>query len=755
MQATQQETMPDKEPVSKTVDPNDSEFAWNALTDIIESLAVAWDQAPPEPDLRKFTLPPQQPYRRVAVAELIKVDLEYRAELGHVLVSLEDYARRWPELHDEGGIPTDLIYEDFRIRSRHGHATELSDYTRRFPHAATALRRMLADENGGATTSMISARHVADFEAGQNVDDFDLLVQLGKGSFATVFLARQNSLQRLVALKISADQGVEPQTLAQLDHPHIVRVYDQRQLPDRDVRLMYMQYVAGGTLQDALRHLKSMPPATWKGNTFVTAIDRCLIDRGEDPAYDSQHHKEMTTLSWPQVVCRLGEQLAGALDYAHKHNVLHRDIKPANVLLSAEGHAKLVDFNVSFCSEVAGASPATFFGGSLVYMSPEQLQACDPHHERTPAELDGRSDVYSLGVVLYELLNGERPFGEEHITGNWSETLSGMIQRRQEGIDKSRQLLNRSGTARDNDCPQLLLDAIDRCLQPEIEKRFSSAAELKRQLDWAAQPGTRQVLEPPKLLARPFTARFALLIILGLLLLPNVMAAWFIYSYNLIEAVPARIQETFWKTQSVINGIAFPLGIVLLILVAQPVTHLMRHIRAGRDVTVDSIYKACKRNLMLGHWCAIVCMPMWAFAGVLYPAILSQQTVSLDRRAWIDFMGSHALAGVIASAYAFFAVTYFCLRVWQPQLMNAMLSMTDSHSLKPRLNLLGWLLSFYQLLSAIIPLAAMTLLVTWGEAKNRFALSVLSVTSLLGSVVLFWLTKRLQNIVTTLQRLVD
>jgi serine/threonine protein kinase len=746
--------MRNNDSIPKTVNLSDSEVAWNALTDIIDSFAVAWDQSPPEPNLDEFTPPLQQPYRRLALTELIKVDLEYRAELGQVIVPLEDYARRWPELHDEGGIPTDLIYEDYRIRSRHDHAAELGDYTRRFPHAATALRRMLADENSGATTSIIAARHVAGFEPGQRVDDFDLLVQLGKGAFATVFLARQNSMQRLVALKISADQGVEPQTLAQLDHPHIVRVYDQRQLPDRDVRLMYMQYVAGGTLQDALQHLKSMPPATWKGNTFVTAIDQCLIDRGEEPAYDSQHHEEMTTLSWPQVVCRLGEQLAGALDYAHKQNVLHRDIKPANVLLTAEGHAKLVDFNVSFCGEVAGASPATFFGGSLVYMSPEQLQACNPHHERTPAELDGRSDVYSLGVLLHELLSGERPFGEERVTGNWSETLSSMIKRRQEWLDTSKQRLNLTGMAREN-CPRLLLDAIDRCLQPKVEKRFSSAAELRRQLNWAAQPGTRQVLEPPELLSRPLAARFALVIMLGLMLLPNVMSAWFIYSYNLIEAVPTRVHGVFWKTQGVINGIAFPLGILLLILVALPVTRVIRRIRAERDVTADSIYKACKRNLMLGQWCAIVCMPLWAFAGVLYPAILSQQNASLDRRAWFDFMGSHALAGVIASAYAFFAVTYFCLRVWQPQLMKAMLFTTARHSLKPSLDLLGWLLSFYQLLSAIIPLVSLTLLVTWGEAKNRFALSVLCLASLLGSVVLFWISKRLQSIVTTLQQLVD
>ncbi len=143
------------------------------------------------PALDEFTPAPKQPHRRLALVELIKVDLEYRAERGLALDSLEDYARRWPELHDDEGIPTDLIYEDFRIRSRRGHAADLQDYARRFPHAATALQRMLANERGGATTSMVAARHVAEFECGQRIDDFDLLVQLGKGAFATVFLARK------------------------------------------------------------------------------------------------------------------------------------------------------------------------------------------------------------------------------------------------------------------------------------------------------------------------------------------------------------------------------------------------------------------------------------------------------------------------------------------------------------------------------------------------------------------------------------
>ena len=138
--------------------------------------------------------------------------------------------------------------------------------------------------------------------------------------------------------------------------------------------------------------------------------------------------------NWPTTVCWLGARLAAALDYAHRHGVLHRDVKPANVLLDADGCPKLADFNVSFSSKLDGATPAAYFGGSLAYMSPEQLEASNPDHDRQPDELDGRSDVYSLAVMLWELLAGTRPFGEERVAANMIETLTQLAERRRAGV---------------------------------------------------------------------------------------------------------------------------------------------------------------------------------------------------------------------------------------------------------------------------------------------------------------------------------
>src|SRR5690606_22375788 len=93
-------------------------------------------------------------------------------------------------------------------------------------------------------------------QAGDTVADFDLILGLGQGAFAHVYLARQRSMQRVVALQVSADSGSEPQTLAELDLDAIVRVFDQHVLEDRRLRLLYMQYLPGGTLQSVARRVQ-------------------------------------------------------------------------------------------------------------------------------------------------------------------------------------------------------------------------------------------------------------------------------------------------------------------------------------------------------------------------------------------------------------------------------------------------------------------------------------------------------------------
>ena len=194
-----------------------------------------------------------------------------------------------------GGIlPCDLIYEEYLIRRHLPDAPEPADYFRRFPRETNALKRMFdLKQTCSATMTLAVGARRPPLDVGQQIDDFDVLVRLGEGAFASVFLARQRSMQRLVALKVSRDHGSESQTLAQLDHPGIVRVYDQRILPTQRLRLMYMQHVLGGTLQGVLQARAPCPAGLRSGKTLLDTIDEALVHNGQAIPQDSSTRRRL------------------------------------------------------------------------------------------------------------------------------------------------------------------------------------------------------------------------------------------------------------------------------------------------------------------------------------------------------------------------------------------------------------------------------------------------------------------------------
>src|SRR2546426_2416332 len=197
--------------------------------------------------------------------------------------------------------------------------------------------------------------------------------ELGHGGMAVVFYAEDRKHHRPVAVKVLRPElGAvigserflrEIEIAAQLTHPHILPLYDS----GAAVGLLYyvMPYVEGESLRDRLEREKQLP------------LDDAL---------------------------QIAREVADALSFAHSYGVVHRDIKPENILLEA-GHAVVSDFGIARALTAAGARRITQTGialGTPAYMSPEQAAA--------DTELDGRSDVYSLGCVLYEMLAGQPPF---------------------------------------------------------------------------------------------------------------------------------------------------------------------------------------------------------------------------------------------------------------------------------------------------------------------------------------------------------
>ena len=717
---------------------------WELLAARLETFVDAWETEPSPPGVREY-LPDEPPeLRRLALVELIKVDLDYRWQRHEHGPLVEDYLADLPELETSGEVPVDLVYEEFHIRRRTGHEVAGDEYFARFPRQETQLRRLLGIESPEVSTALFAASRPDDIQLGEQLDDFNLLAQLGKGAFANVYLARQESMQRLVALKVSADQGTEPQTLAQLDHPHIVRVYDQRIMSERRLRLLYMKYVAGGTVQDAIQWSKQYAREQLGGNVLIEAVDQALDRRGETPPLHSQSRQKYAGAPWWQAVCHLGAELASALDYAHDRGVLHRDLKPANILLTSEAAPQLVDFNISFCSKISGATPAAYFGGSLAYMSPEQLEACNPNHARPPDTLSGQSDVYSLGVVLWELLNGERPFQDTQIVGNWSGTLDAMIERRRAGPNMH--ALDQLGSA----CPAAFKAVLARAIEADTSRRYANAAEMAADLQLCLHPEAEQLLRPAANRWEHRLRRHPVAVFLVAFLLPNILAGVFNYDYNFIHIVKrlsAESFDVFFVVVMTINPIVYTLGIIVVLRMAWPA--LMAAKRGPPDDAIQAA-KLRRDALSIGHRAVLICMVLWLLAGIAFPLLMHILGAPMTSKDYLHFLTSMAMCGIIAAVYPYFGATWFAVHVLYPSLVRTATCCADDEADLAWVERTSW---YYFGLSVLLPMFGVVLLVMTGDDRSQLSLIILSASSLIGCACLFVLARRLQRDLATLGEL--
>jgi len=639
---------------------------WDALAERIEAFIAGWESGE-LPGIATF-LPPPEPLvlRRMVLVELIKVDMEQRASR-NMRRSLEEYAAEFPELLDEGEPPCDLIYEEFHVRRQAGENPSPREYYERFPRSSEALKRLLGCEDLSATTQLLGVKRAEGFAAGQRLDDFDLLFELGKGAFGSVFLARQLSMQRLVALKVSADKGNEPATLATLDHPNIVRVYDQRTLPEQRIRVLYMQFAPGGTLQEVVAKVRGLPAHARTGGILAESVSDAVQRTGTAMGDESSAQRRLRASTWPETVCRLGIQLAQALDYAHNRGVLHRDVKPANILLSGDGSPKLADFNISFCSQLEGATPAAYFGGSLAYMSPEQLEACNPHHARQPSDLDGRSDLFSLAVVLWELLFGERPFQDESLQAGWTATLEEMTRRRRETSPV------RPLSASNDPLTHRLEAVLRRALSADPANRQPDGASLARDLSLCLNPGAWDLLRATGQGWQKAFRRHPLLALVPLNLIPFIIAAvfnWF-FNYGTIIAGNPSLEAAFYELSFYINGTLFPIGTALIIWYIFPVGRAVKAIQAGKEVPEQVYYEARKRVFWTGHAIATIGVACWLIAGIVFPIGLFLMTKNeLAPTGFLHFLLSQGTCGLVSAGFPFLASAWVALRVFYPILLG-------------------------------------------------------------------------------------
>lgn len=335
----------------------------------------------------------------------------------------------------------DLFHAALKLEPS-GRATFLAELRASDPELLAEVESLIAahemegsfiDSPAYDATTELAAATQADSRLGRSVGRYNIVAPLGKGAMGDVYLAEDSSLRRKVAIKflhaeVVADEHAqkrlirEAQAAATLDHPNICQIHEVG--ADDGQSFIVMQYIDGETLASRMRR----KPLT---------IDEALA---------------------------IAAQLADALSEAHSRRIIHRDLKPSNIMIAARGQAKLMDFGIAKFvaqrspletvaeNESALTEPGVLLG-TVPYMSPEQARG---------EELDGRSDIFSLGVALYEMVSGHQPFAADSAAG----TLAAILSHDPPPL----------GTR--PDVPAELQRIVRKCLEKDRERRYQSASDL-------------------------------------------------------------------------------------------------------------------------------------------------------------------------------------------------------------------------------------------------------------------------------------
>ncbi len=353
------------------------------------------------------------------LVEIVKTDLRRRFDAGQ-RPTVAEYLDRFPELGSADSRVLSLVYEEFCLCEERDGSADVDSFCERYPDWKSSLESQLRyhrliSQAAGATDALPRFP-----KAGEKFEEFQLLSLLGKGGTSRVFLAKDLSLGgKHVALKVTLDRGQEPKIQGPLEHPHIVPVNAVTYQAEGRLCGLSMPYQPGLPLDEIIKRVKpSRRPARalalWgallggpgatisPGSELIPTEGMQALPDGDGwRGFPSSHGTYTQGAAWIVMV------LARALHYSHGRKIYHRDVKPANVLITINHGPQLLDFNLAESPHSADHAQAALRGGTLPYMAPEQIEAF--LNPELWSSVGGSADIYSLGLVLRELLTGQMP----------------------------------------------------------------------------------------------------------------------------------------------------------------------------------------------------------------------------------------------------------------------------------------------------------------------------------------------------------
>src|SRR5262245_1000642 len=346
---------------------------WSHCEELIEAFERAWQSSPP-PSIDDY-LRGNHSARIELLVELVHADLEFRIKAGEAM-RVESYLNRYPELASDDATVLELLEAEHDLRRRKDSNVGINEYALRFPALTEELRKRLS---GGSTVVGTDETH--DRSKGPHeqtsIPGYEIVKEIGRGGMGIIYQAKQARLKRHVALKFLPTDLIQDRSLldrfvreaitaSALNHPNICTIHELGEHEGRP--FIVMEFIEGQTLR--------------------------------------------SVTSWPlnsTEVVRLIRQVARALAAAHAAGVVHRDIKPENIMVREDGYVKVLDFGLARRlaalrqgdTKCANDTTPGALLGTIAYMSPEQARG---------ETLEPSSDIFSLGVIFYQLVTGRHPF---------------------------------------------------------------------------------------------------------------------------------------------------------------------------------------------------------------------------------------------------------------------------------------------------------------------------------------------------------